>query len=171
MQRTSLSRRDRTTCAIYPGTFDPITNGHLDMISRATLLFDKVIVAVAASPSKSPLFSLDERVKLANIVTAYLPNVEVFGFNNLLADFAKEHHATTLIRGVRSYTDFEYESQLAKMNRHLHNELETVFLFPSEKWSFISSSLVKDVIRYGGDVSEFLHYSVMQAIQDKINKK
>lgn len=170
MPNVSLPYSKKMTCAIYPGTFDPITNGHLDIVSRAASLFDKVIMAVAASPSKSPLFTLDERIKLAKIVTTHLPNVKVMGFSNLMADFAKQQNATILIRGIRGCSDFEYESQLAKMNRHLKNDLESVFLIPSEKWSFISSTLIKEVVRHGGDTSVFLHNAVMQALHEKIKK-
>lgn len=171
MRNASLPSAEKITCAIYPGTFDPITNGHLDIVSRAASLFDKVIMGVAASPSKSPLFTLDERIELAKIVTSHLPNVKVKGFSNLMADFARQQNATILIRGIRGCSDFEYESQLAKMNRHLKHDLESVFLIPSEKWSFISSTLIKEVIRHGGDASAFLHNAVMRAILEKINKK
>lgn len=171
MRNASLLSAEKITCAIYPGTFDPITNGHLDIVSRAASLFDKVIMGVAASPSKSPLFTLDERIELAKIVTSHLPNVKVMGFSNLMADFARQQNATILIRGIRGCSDFEYESQLAKMNRHLKHDLESVFLIPSEKWSFISSTLIKEVIRHGGDASAFLHNAVMRAILEKINKK
>lgn len=171
MRNASLPSAEKITCAIYPGTFDPITNGHLDIVSRAASLFDKVIMGVAASPSKSPLFTLDERIELAKIVTSHLPNVKVMGFSNLMADFARQQNATILIRGIRGCSDFEYESQLAKMNRHLKHDLESVFLIPSEKWSFISSTLIKEVIRHGGDASAFLHNAVMRAILEKINKK
>lgn len=171
MRNASLPSAEKITCAIYPGTFDPITNGHLDIVSRAASLFDKVIMGVAASPSKSPLFTLDERIELAKIVTSHLPNVKVMGFSNLMADFARQQNATILIRGIRGCSDFEYESQLAKMNRHLKHDLESVFLIPSEKWSFISSTLIKEVIRHGGDASAFLHNAVMRAILEKIYKK
>lgn len=171
MRNASFPSAEKITCAIYPGTFDPITNGHLDIVSRAASLFDKVIMGVAASPSKSPLFTLDERIELAKIVTSHLPNVKVKGFSNLMADFARQQNATILIRGIRGCSDFEYESQLAKMNRHLKHDLESVFLIPSEKWSFISSTLIKEVIRHGGDASAFLHNAVMRAILEKINKK
>lgn len=156
------------TRAIYPGTFDPITNGHLDIIARAANMFDHIILAVAASPSKSPMFSLDERVALAKQVTAHLDNVEVIGFSQLMAHFAKQHNATILVRGLRAVSDFEYELQLASMNRHLMSELESVFLMPTEKWSFVSSSLVKEVARHGGDVSQFLPDVVHQAVAQKL---
>lgn len=156
------------TRAIYPGTFDPITNGHLDIVTRAAKMFDHLIVAVAASPDKHPLFTLDERVDLARTVTAHLINVEVIGFNQLMAHFAEQQQAYILVRGVRAVSDFDYELQLANMNRRLLLELETVFLAPGEEWSFISSTLVKEVARYGGDVSQFLPESVMTALLDKL---
>ena len=155
--------------AIYPGTFDPITNGHLDIITRAANMFDHIILAVAASPGKSPMFSLDERVTLAKQTTAHLDNVEVLGFSQLMAHFAQQHNATILVRGLRAISDFEYELQLANMNRHLMKELESVFLMPTEKWSFVSSSLVKDVARHGGDVSQFLPDAVNQAVANKLS--
>ena len=150
--------------AIYPGTFDPITNGHIDIVTRAASMFDQVILAIAASPSKKPLFDLDERVALAESATAHLPNVEVIGFSDLMANFARTQQANILIRGLRAVADFEYEMQLAHMNRHLMPELESVFLMPSKEWSFISSSLVKEVARHAGDVTHFLPENVHQAL-------
>lgn len=154
--------------AIYPGTFDPITNGHLDLVTRASLMFDHVILAIAASPTKKPLFTLEQRVALATQVTAHLPNVAVLGFSELMAHFAAHQHANILVRGLRAVSDFEYELQLAKMNRHLMPTLESVFLMPSEEWSFISSSLVKEVARHGGDVSPFLPSVVTHALMEKL---
>ena len=154
--------------AIYPGTFDPITNGHIDIVTRAASMFDQVILAIAASPSKKPLFDLDERVALAESATAHLPNVEVVGFSDLMANFARTQQANILIRGLRAVADFEYEMQLAHMNRHLMPELESVFLMPSKEWSFISSSLVKEVARHAGDVTHFLPACVHQALMDKL---
>ncbi|MWL73108.1 pantetheine-phosphate adenylyltransferase, partial [Escherichia coli] len=150
--------------AIYPGTFDPITNGHIDIVTRAASMFDQVILAIAASPSKKPLFDLDERVALAESATAHLPNVKVVGFSDLMANFARTQQANILIRGLRAVADFEYEMQLAHMNRHLMPELESVFLMPSKEWSFISSSLVKEVARHAGDVTHFLPENVHQAL-------
>ena len=147
--------------AIYPGTFDPITNGHIDIVTRATQMFDHVILAIAASPSK-------ERVELAQQATAHLGNVEVVGFSDLMANFARNQHATVLIRGLRAVADFEYEMQLAHMNRHLMPELESVFLMPSKEWSFISSSLVKEVARHQGDVTHFPPENVHQALMAKL---
>lgn len=157
------------TKAIYPGTFDPLTNGHLDIIHRSLRMFDHLIIAIARSPSKNTMFSLEERVELAKEVTADLPNVEVIGFSELMAHFAQEQKANVLIRGLRAVSDFEYELQLAHMNRHLMAELESIFLMPSEKWSFISSSLVKEVARHGGDVTAFLPPTVAKALMQKLS--
>jgi pantetheine-phosphate adenylyltransferase len=157
-----------STKAIYPGTFDPMTNGHLDLVTRAALMFDHVILAIAASPSKKPLFSLEERVSLATAATSHLNNVEVIGFGDLMATFAKNHNATVLVRGLRAVSDFEYEMQLANMNRHLMPTLESVFMMPSKEWSFISSTLVKEVARHGGDIKPFLPDNITQALLKKI---
>ena len=156
-----------TTRVIYPGTFDPITNGHIDLIERAAAMFDHVIVGVAFNPSKKPLFTLEERVELAQQITAHLPNVEIVGFSGLLVNFAKEHHANILVRGLRAVSDFEYEFQLANMNRRLMPELETVFLTPAEKNSFISSTIVKEVALHKGDVSQFVDPIITQALLAK----
>ncbi|MBY3788289.1 pantetheine-phosphate adenylyltransferase [Photobacterium carnosum] len=153
-----------TTRVIYPGTFDPITNGHIDLIERATAMFDHVIVGVAFNSSKKPLFTLEERVELAQKITAHLPNVEIVGFSGLLVNFAKEHHANILVRGLRAVSDFEYEFQLANMNRRLMPELETVFLTPAEKNSFISSTIVKEVALHKGDVSQFVNPIIQSAL-------
>ncbi|MFS7197092.1 pantetheine-phosphate adenylyltransferase [Rahnella inusitata] len=158
-----------STKAIYPGTFDPMTNGHLDIVSRAALMFDHVILAIAASPSKKPMFTLEERVALATQVTSHLKNVEVIGFSDLMANFAKAQGANVLVRGLRAVSDFEYEMQLANMNRHLLPTLESVFMMPSKEWSFISSSLVKEVARHGGDITPFLPQVVTQALMEKIS--
>lgn len=154
--------------AIYPGTFDPITNGHIDIITRAAGMFDRVVLAIAASPSKKPLFDLQERVALATEATSHLGNIEVVGFSDLMANFARSQQANILIRGLRAVADFEYEMQLAHMNRHLMPELESVFLMPSTEWSFISSSLVKEVARHKGDVTHFLPANVHQALLAKL---
>jgi pantetheine-phosphate adenylyltransferase len=156
-----------TTRVIYPGTFDPVTNGHSDLIGRAAKLFDEVVVGVANSPSKRPLFDLAERVQLVQQVTSTLPNVKVVGFSGLLVDFAKEHQANVLIRGLRAVSDFEYEFQLANMNRRLMPTLESVFLTPAEENSFISSTLVKEVALHGGDIRQFVDPVVAQAIAAK----
>lgn len=157
-----------STKAIYPGTFDPMTNGHLDILSRAALMFDHIVLAIAASPSKKPMFTLDERVDLARQVVTHLPNVEVVGFSDLMANFAREQQANVLVRGLRAVSDFEYELQLAHMNRHLLPTLESVFLMPSEEYSFVSSSLMKEVARHGGDVKAFLPEPVYQALLAKL---
>jgi pantetheine-phosphate adenylyltransferase len=157
-----------STKVIYPGTFDPMTNGHLDIVTRAALMFDRIVLAIAASPSKKPMFTLEERVSLAQQVVAHLPNVEVVGFSDLMANFARDQQANVLVRGLRAVSDFEYEMQLAHMNRHLLPELESVFLMPSEQYSFISSSLVKEVARHKGDVSAFLPQPVFDALQAKL---
>ncbi|GLX82139.1 pantetheine-phosphate adenylyltransferase [Thalassotalea eurytherma] len=156
--------------AIYPGTFDPVTNGHTDLITRGSKLFDEVIVGVAASPSKKPLFSLEQRVEFIEQITQHLPNVTVVGFSGLLVDFAKFHQATVLIRGLRAVSDFEYEFQLANMNRRLSPDLESVFLTPAEENSFISSSLVKEVALHNGDVSQFVDPIVKQAIDGALKR-
>ena len=157
--------------AIYPGTFDPITNGHADLIERAANLFSEIVVGIAESPSKKPLFSLEERVLLAQQVTENLDNVTVVGFSGLLVNFAKEYEATVLIRGLRAVYDFEYEFQLANMNRRLAPNLESVFLTPAEENSFISSSLVKEVALHGGDVSGFTDARVASALKQKFSGK
>lgn len=155
--------------AIYPGTFDPITNGHADLIERASQMFSHVIVAIASNPSKKPLFTLDERVEMIREVTRDLPNVEVRGFTGLLASFADEINATILIRGLRAVSDFEYEFQLANMNRHLNPKLESVFLTPAEENSFISSTLVKEVALHKGDVSGFCPAVVERALMQRFH--
>jgi len=157
-----------TVKAIYPGTFDPVTNGHADLIERASRLFNHVIIGVAASPSKKPLFDLAHRVQLIEQVTQHLANVTVVGFSGLLVDFAKENQANVLIRGLRAVSDFEYEFQLANMNRRLSPNLESVFLTPAEENSFISSTLVKEVAIHHGDVSQFVHPVVKNALEEKL---
>lgn len=151
---------------VYPGTFDPMTNGHLDLVERAARLFDHVIVAIAASEKKKPLFPLEQRVALAQEAVAHLPNVEVKGFNKLLAFFCQEQKANVLLRGLRAVSDFEYEFQLANMNRNLDKTIETVFLTPSEHLSFISSSLVREISSLGGDVAQFVPKPVLAALRE-----
>lgn len=152
---------------IFPGTFDPITLGHQELIERSAGLFSKIIVAVAENARKSPTFSLSQRVSMAKQVLSHLPNVEVEGFDTLLVDFARERQAKAIVRGLRAVSDFEYEFQLANMNRHLRPEIETLFLTPAEEYSFISSSLVKEVAFLGGDIQAFVHPSIAKEIQVK----
>lgn len=156
-------------CVIYPGTFDPITNGHYDLIERACQLFDRVVVAVAQNPSKNPLFTLEQRVEMCKKVLEPLGDkVEVEGFSSLLANFTKEKGAKGVLRGLRAVSDFEYEFQLANMNRALNPEMESIFLTPSEKNSFISSSLVREIARHGGDVSQFVDPNVVTALEKRL---
>jgi pantetheine-phosphate adenylyltransferase len=159
--------------AIYPGTFDPITNGHIDLISRATRIFDRVIVAVAESRNKIPLFTLAERVDLARLTLQNIGKVEVVGFDTLLVDCAVKHGATVILRGLRAVSDFEFEFQLAGMNRHLSPDLETMFLTPSEKYAFISSSVIREIAKLGGDVSGFVPELVRESLAHKyaVHKK
>ncbi len=155
------------TRVIYPGTFDPITNGHKDLVERASRLFDEVVVAIAAGHHKKPLFTLEERVDLVQNVIGHLPNVTVCGFSDLLARFFVQQKATAVLRGLRAVSDFEYEFQLANMNRQLEKEFETVFLTPAEHLSFISSTLVREIARLGGDVSKFVPPEVVAAFNRK----
>jgi len=143
--------------AMYPGTFDPITNGHQDLVRRAAGLFDRVIVAIASNPNKAPLFSLEQRVDLARKVLADLPNVEVMGYSGLTVEFARKHDLSVVVRGLRAVSDFEFEFQLANMSRHLAREIETVFLTPQEQFTFISSSLIREIAILGGETKEFVH--------------
>jgi pantetheine-phosphate adenylyltransferase len=143
--------------AMYPGTFDPITNGHHDLVRRAASIFDRVFVAIAANPNKAAMFSLEARIDLARRVLHDLPNVEVVGYSELTVEFARKHNVTVVIRGLRAVSDFEFEFQLATMSRHLFAGVETVFLTPQEQFTFISSTLVREIATFGGDVSEFVH--------------
>jgi pantetheine-phosphate adenylyltransferase len=142
--------------AMYPGTFDPITNGHHDLVRRAAGLFDRVIVAIASNPNKAPMFPLEARVDLARRVLHDVPNVEVLGYSGLTVEFARQHNVGVVVRGLRAVSDFEFEFQLANMSRHLAREIETVFLTPQEQFTFISSSLVREIAVLGGDVREFV---------------
>lgn len=155
------------TTVIYPGTFDPITNGHLDIIERSALLFPKIIVAVAASPSKKPLFSLQERIELVQQSVSHLPNVEVVGFSGLLADLIKQHQVKAIIRGVRAVADFEYELQLSHLNRLLTNGVESLFFPPSDRWSYVSSTMIREISLHGGDTRALVPEAVSQALQRK----
>lgn len=155
------------TRVIYPGTFDPITNGHADLVLRASRMFDEVVVAIAAGHHKSPVFSLQERVALTEATLGHLPNVRVIGFSGLLVNLFRDHNATAILRGLRAVSDFEYEFQLANMNRQLDGEFETVFLTPSEHLSFISSTLVREIARLHGDVTKFVPSCVVAAFAEK----
>ncbi len=154
---------------VYPGTFDPITNGHSDLVYRGAQMFDRIILAIAHNPEKSPLFSMEERIELANSVLGKTGNIEVIGFSGLLIDFARKCNATVILRGLRAVSDFEYEFQLALMNRKLDSSIETVFLTPSENHTFVSASLIKEIAHYGGDISKFVHPSVYDALVDKFS--
>jgi len=154
----------------YPGTFDPITNGHSDLVERASKLFDRVIVAVAESPKKRPLLPLEQRVALTKEALSHLDNVEVVGFSGLLAEFLRKHNANVILRGLRAVSDFEYEFQLANMNRKLAPEAESLFLTPDEHLSFISSTLIREIASLGGDVAEFVHPSVNAALKQHFSE-
>jgi pantetheine-phosphate adenylyltransferase len=156
--------QQRYRVAVYPGTFDPITNGHVDLAMRAAPLFDRVVVAIADSSSKSPSFTLSERISLARVALAGVSNIEVRGFATLLADLVEDVGAGVILRGLRAVSDFEYEFQLASMNRHLIPNCETLFLTPAEQHSFLSSTLVREIARLGGDVSAFVHPEVAAAL-------
>ena len=154
--------------AVYPGTFDPMTMGHVDLVKRASKLFDSVIIAIASSDSKKPMFSLEERIEIGNKIFADDPKVEVVGFSGLLVNFAKENDANILIRGLRVVADFEYEFQLANRNRAMSPDIESVFLTPKEEYSYISSSLVKEIATMGGDVTRFVDPVTLDALNQKI---
>ena len=156
--------------AIYPGTFDPITNGHIDLVERAARIFDQVIVSVAVNASKKPLFSLEERVSLAKEVLAKYKNVEVLGFESLLTDFAHDQGANIILRGLRAVSDFDYEFQLAGMNRYLAPNVESMFLMPSESYTYISSRLVREISSLGGDVDKFVPDIVADALHQKLGR-
>ena len=160
-----------TVSAMYPGTFDPITLGHEDLVRRACRLFDKVVVAIAANPGKEPMFSLEERVELAETVLRDFDNVEVCGYAGLTVDFAKDNGLAVIVRGLRAISDFEYEFQLANMNRHLTDEVETAFLTPTETYTYISSSLVREIASMGGNISEFVSPEVKKALLDRTSQR
>ena len=153
--------------AMYPGTFDPVTRGHEDLLRRASRIFDRIVVAIAANPGKRPMFDLDERVALVEAVLGDIPGVEVMGYEGLTIDFARQHDLGAIIRGLRAVSDFEYEFQLANMNRHLTDEVETVFLTPTERYTYISSSLVREIAMLGGDVGEFVSPVVEKALLER----
>jgi len=155
---------------VYPGTFDPITNGHVDLVERACRLFDHVVVAIARSDRKKPLFSIEERIELCQKALAHVPNVEVVGFDILVVKFLRERGACAVLRGLRAVSDFEYEFQLANMNRQLAPDVESLFLTPSEKYSYISSTLVREIASLKGDVSKFVHPAVMSALHERFGQ-
>jgi len=156
---------------VYPGSFDPLTNGHLDVIQRAARLFDRVVVAVARNESKDPLFSLNERVDLVAKSAAHLPNVEADSFDGLLVDYVEKQSAQAIIRGLRAVSDFEFEFQLALMNRKLRENIETIFMMPKDTYTFLSSRIVKEIARLGGDVTPFVPASVAAALQRKLKSR
>lgn len=156
---------------MYPGTFDPLTRGHEELVRRCVRLFDRVVVAIAANPKKQPLFSLEERVHLAREVLKDLPEVSVTGYDALTVEFARQHNLQVIVRGLRAVSDFEYEFQLATMNRHLAQSVETVYLTPTEQFTFVSSTLVREIAAYGGDVSPFVHPFVERLLHQKLASK
>lgn len=157
--------------AVYPGTFDPFTRGHEDLVRRGALLFDRIVVAIAQSSGKSPIFDLDERVAIAREILAPFTNVEVVGFDGLLMDFLRARKARLIMRGLRAVSDFEYEFQMAGMNRRLFPDVETVFLTPADEYMFISATMVREIARLGGDVSKFVQPAVMDRLRQKVNLK
>ena len=161
----------RDGIAVYPGTFDPFTRGHEDLVRRASRLFDKIVVGVATSGGKGPIFTMDERVEIAREVLAPYPNVEVKGFSCLLMEFLRQNNARVILRGLRAVSDFEHEFQMAGMNRKLYPDVETVFLTPAEEFMFISATMVREIARLGGDVSKFVQPSVNERLRLKINNQ
>ena len=157
--------------AMYPGTFDPVTNGHLNLVRRAAKLFDRVVVAVAASPNKTPMFTLEERIYMARVALADTPNITVDGYTGLTVDYVRQHGLRVIIRGLRAVSDFEFEFQLATMSRHLSDKVDYVFLTPTEQFNFISSTLVREIASLGGNVSEFVHPQVAMALLAKRQQK
>jgi len=154
--------------AVYPGTFDPLTRGHEDIVRRAANIFERVVVAVAANPNKTPTFNLEQRVELARGVLADLRNVEVMGYSGLTVEFARQHELSVIVRGLRAVSDFEFEFQLANMGRYLQPDIETVFMVPKEKFTFISSTLVREIATLGGDISHFVHPLVEAAFKQRL---
>ena len=154
--------------AVYPGTFDPITNGHSDLVNRGVKIFDKVIIAVAQNPSKNTLFTVKERIEFIQEIFYANSQVEIYSLDKLLVDFANDHNATVILRGLRSVSDFEYEVQLASMNRSMEPNIESVFMSPAEEYGFLSSSIIKEIAKHGGDLSKFIDKAVLAALQKKL---
>ena len=154
--------------AVYPGTFDPITNGHTDLVDRGVKIFDKVIIAVAENPTKNTLFSISERISFIQKIFNDNSKVEIYSLNKLLVQFAKDHNATVILRGLRAVSDFEYEVQLASMNRSMEPNIESVFMSPAEKYGFLSSSIIKDIAKHDGDLSKFVHIDVLEELKKKL---
>lgn len=157
--------------AVYPGTFDPVTNGHIDLVERSLRIFDELIVAIAANPKKQPVFSLEERIGMFRKVVARYKRVKIEGFDGLLVDYVKQKKAVGIIRGLRAVSDFEYEMQMALMNRRLDNDIETVFLMPNEEYSFITSTIVREAASYGGDVSSLVPKVVVEKLKKKYGRE
>ena len=155
--------------AVYPGTFDPITNGHTDLVDRGVKIFDKVIIAVAENPTKNTLFNISERINFIDKIFQNNKSVAIYPLNKLLVEFAKDHNATVILRGLRAVSDFEYEVQLASMNRSMEPNIESVFMSPAEKYGFLSSSIIKDIAKHGGDLSKFVNKDVLDALNQKFN--
>jgi len=154
--------------AVYPGTFDPITNGHTDLVNRGVKIFDKVIIAVAQNPSKNTLFNVKERIEFIQEIFDENSQVEIYSLDKLLVDFANDHNATVILRGLRAVSDFEYEVQLASMNRSMEPNIESVFMSPAEEYGFLSSSIIKEIAKHGGDLSKFIDKAVLVALQKKL---
>ena len=154
--------------AVYPGTFDPITNGHSDLVNRGVKIFDKVIIAVAQNPSKNTLFNVKERIEFIQEIFDANSQVEIYSLDKLLVDFANDHNATVILRGLRAVSDFEYEVQLASMNRSMEPNIESVFMSPAEEYGFLSSSIIKEIAKHGGDLSKFVDKAVLAALQKKL---
>jgi pantetheine-phosphate adenylyltransferase len=156
--------------AVYPGTFDPVTNGHIDLVERSLRIFDELVIAVAENPKKQPLFSLDDRIDMFKTVTAGFKNITIEGFDGLLVDYVRQKRASAIVRGLRAISDFEYEMQMALMNRRFDHTIETVFLMPNEAYSFITSTIVKEAAGYGGDISTLVPSVVLERLKNKFKK-
>ena len=154
--------------AVYPGTFDPITNGHTDLVNRGVKIFDKVIIAVAENPTKNTLFNISERINFIDKIFQNNKSIAIYPLNKLLVEFAKDHNATVILRGLRAVSDFEYEVQLASMNRSMEPNIESVFMSPAEKYGFLSSSIIKDIAKHGGDLNKFVNTDVLDALNQKL---